>query len=712
MKQIAPLFCRKCLSLLFWLTTVSVSTSAATYYVSPAGSNDFSGISAVQPFQTVQYAVDHMHAGDKLLLLDGFYTGQLSLKSGITLTAKNPRRVIFSGAEPLTGRFQRHEGNIYKINISSEPKQLFYQNEPMTWAQWPNITWSENWIRQKKWVSSSRGSGPGLLRSDAFSEIKNLDLVGAYCFIRYSKGNSCYSRLIESYDGESLHWDDTDFYSVRYTGEDGRRGSPAAIAKGKSKEEVRAKFFLAGALDLLDSPGEWFAQNGVLYFYAPDGQLPDAQDILIKTNDYTINQEEPLENVVINGIDFFSTSVRVSNPKNNKILFRDVHFNYIGAELLFVDIPQGKASEKPIQADGTFMRFESCLFAGAQNSALTMSGAFNSVEDCVFLEGNRHGNFQSRAIRIFAKGPYKISRNTFFNNCGDAILIGYHEDYEDSVHSQISYNNLFNAGIYNSDVSGVYMPNLSQHWTEVHHNWVHNCHGNGVRLDQAGEQLIVHHNVFWASKRGLNIEGYGNFNIYNNTSALNSEADKLTRNVVPKRKGSNPDLVSHDTSFPPISDWYVVNNLVQKFTDAVGPSESGPFDAAKKNGTLHPERAKSKNLPITDRGFIQGNITGFSNNIFTNDNLEDLNLIPRDRCIENGIKSTPGLVAAGVTDLGTYRGAYSTQSDRWVPGSSWLPFGLEAPHTMAESEALASHYRMLSIVPKINVNHLSIGPLN
>ena len=702
----------KSLLALIFFTAFIPAVSAEIYYVSPEGDDSNQGTSEKQPFQVVQHAVNNMKSGDKLVVLDGVYTGTLKLKSGITIEAKNPRKAVFSGAERLTGEFEKHSENIYKIQFGKDVERVFYQDQPMTWAQWPNITWAENWQANKKWVKSSKGSGPGKLVCDKFGSLKGLDLVGGYCFLRYSKGNSCYSRQIKSFDGKTLAWDDTDFYSVPFSGEDGRRGSPAAIKKGKAKAEVRAKFFLAGSLDLLDSAGEWFAEDGTLYIYAPGGAPPKASDVLCKTNDYSIYETASLSDVTIEGVDFFATSINLKSPKNKNVRFRNVYFTYIGGALLFIDIPKGNKAQKPIEVHGSKMRFEQCLFAGAQNTALFVGGSLNVIENCVFTENNRHANFQSMALRLKPTAAFKIHRNTFFNNCSDAIRFKPSDDYDDAVKPQISNNNICNAGIFNSDVSGVYMPNLSQYWTEFHHNWVHNIHGNGVRLDQAGEKLTVHHNVFWASKRGLNIEGFGNFNVYNNTSVLNKEADMMTRNVAEKRKGTGDAVVSNDMSFPPIDDWNVINNLATRLIDRVGPSEGGQFSDSRKKGTLNPERMKNASIPIEDRGAIQGNLTGFKQNIFTKGSLTGLNLIPKSKIIENGAEPTKQLESEGVTDLGTYRGAYDNNDKGWPVGSDWMPYGIKVPRTMSQSEKLAKKYRNVSLVPQINTSNLSSGQLS
>ncbi|MCK5175876.1 MAG: hypothetical protein KAR47_20955, partial [Planctomycetes bacterium] len=351
---------------------------AATYYVSPSGDDANSGGSEDRPFRVAQHAVDRMQAGDTLVVLDGVYTGTLKLKSGITIRAKNPRKAVFSGVEPLKARFERHAGNIYKARISGSPKQLFYNDQPMTWARWPNARWSENWIKEKKWARATDGTGPGVLTSDAFKQVEDMDLTGGYCFIRYGKRNSCYSRLIESFDGTTLHWNDENFYTKKYTGSDGPKGTAEEILKMRSEEEIlemrrkdenyemrlrdenhpnKTEFFLVGSLELLDAPGEWFAEDGILYIYPPDGKAPSESVILYKTADYCINEEEPVSDITIEGIDFLGCSVRLAASGNSNISFENSHFKYIGGELLYVDRVQGtELADKPIYVAGSKIR--------------------------------------------------------------------------------------------------------------------------------------------------------------------------------------------------------------------------------------------------------------------------------------------------------------------------------------------------------------------
>ena len=677
-------------SLLVCFGLLTGMVSAATYYVSPLGDNGNKGTSEGQPFQSVQYAVDQMTTGDTLVVLDGFYTGTLNIKSGITLRAKNPRKAIFSGAEPLQGTiFTKHSGNIYKAKISTPPKQLFYQNKPMSSATWPNVTWADNWVMSKRWITGDQVGSNKVINAD-FSSIKGLDLTGGVCYLRDKF--SVRRHNIQSFDGTKL--------TLESIGD-----------RGRTKSSI---FFLAGAVDLVDSPGEWAYKDNTLYFYPPDGKQPNGSELLVQTNDYTINEAQTVSDITIEGVDFFATAVKLEASGNKNINFRNVYFTYTGGEVDYNGNQLQKETMRSIQMAGTKILFDKCLFAHARHSALTFTNAPDfTVKNCVFMENNPTGSFGARALTVRANGPFTVTRNTFFNVNADAMSVSF-SGYQGAGNPHISYNNIFNAGVFNPDVSGVYLPNKNMHWTEFHHNWAHNCNGNAVRLDQAGQHFSVHHNVCWASKRGLNLEGFDSFNIYNNTSVLNRNNCFITRNVDDKRKGNGDAIPSYDFSFSPIDDWNVLNNLITRFVDRVGPSEKGPFASSSSKGILHPDRPKKwdGSIPVTDRGDVQGNLTGFSQDIFTNGALDGLNLIPTDDDVKNGAVQTPKLASEGIDDLDSFRGAYDVgETNPWIPGSDWMPYGLPVLKTMAKSEAFAKKVRPGSILAEINITDLPRGLL-
>ncbi|MFC2090021.1 right-handed parallel beta-helix repeat-containing protein [Bacteroidota bacterium] len=670
---------------------IFTSVSATTYYVSPTGDNNNKGTSESKPFLVVQFAIDKMKAGDTLIVLDGFYTGTLQLKSGITIQAKNPRKVVFSGAEQLKGtNFTQHSDNIYKSKISTPPKQLFYMGKPMPWASWPKVTHANNWVKSKRWVEGEQVGEERIIKAD-FSSIKDLDLSGGVCYLRDL--TSVQRHNIESFDGTNLKIETI----------------------GNRRKTNSSMFLLAGAVDLVSAPGEWAYKDGTLYFYPPDGKKPNATELYAQTNDYTINEIQALSDIIIEGVDFFATSVKLQEAGNKNIIFRNVYFTYTGGEIDYDGNKLNPLENRPVQISGTEILFDRCLFAGARLTALAFTDAPDfTVQNCVFMENNPYGSFGARAMSVRANGPFTITRNTFFNVNSDAVSVSF-RGFQGDGNPHISYNNIFNAGVFNPDVSGVYLPNKNMYWTEFHHNWAHNCNGNAVRLDQAGQHFSVHHNVCWASRRGLNIEGFDSFSIYNNTSVHNLTSCFITRNVDDKRKGNGDATPSHDFSFPPIDDWNVLNNLITRFVDRVGPSERSQYGRASIEGILHPDRPEKWDgtIPVTERGDVKGNLTGFSQDIFANGSLDGLNLIPIDDVVRNGAVQTAELAAEGIDDLDSFRGAYDVgETNPWVPGSDWMPYGLPVLKTMAESEAFAKKVRPGSILPEINITDLPKGSLD
>ena len=196
----------------------------------------------------------------------------------------------------------------------------------------------------------------------------------------------------------------------------------------------------------------------------------------------------------------------------------------------------------------------------------------------------------------------------------------------------------------------------------------------------------------------MSIEGYGKFNVYNNTAVYNEVPADLIRNVL---NHSGVTEASLDLSFPPIDDWIVLNNLIEYFQDRVGPREKITHNEQKELGLLHPERDSSWLIPIVDRGSMQGNMTGERREVFKNGDLSGLNLIPIDSSVLGGVEPSDTLRAEEVCCLNAYRGAYDVNGEYWHPGSSWMPNGLDVATTMAEAESFAQEFSTVSVLPQI-----------
>src|SRR5258708_16511002 len=64
--------------------TLSTNVNAATYYISPNGSDSNGGTSSSTPWQTFSFAIPRLNPGDTLFLLNGTYTSGNSGRPQIT----------------------------------------------------------------------------------------------------------------------------------------------------------------------------------------------------------------------------------------------------------------------------------------------------------------------------------------------------------------------------------------------------------------------------------------------------------------------------------------------------------------------------------------------------------------------------------------------------------------------------------------------------
>ena len=119
---------------------------AAEYYVTAESlqATDANPGTKAAPFKTAGQACAIARPGDTVLLGGGTYRETLRpQQSGaagrlIRFVALPGQQVTLSGANALAGVWQRHQGNIYKLQTNLKFKQLFVFSQMMPEARWPN----------------------------------------------------------------------------------------------------------------------------------------------------------------------------------------------------------------------------------------------------------------------------------------------------------------------------------------------------------------------------------------------------------------------------------------------------------------------------------------------------------------------------------------------------------------------------------------------
>ena len=135
--------------LIIILLFCSGNVIAKTYYVSSHGINTAIGTSPDHPWQTIQFAMGKMVAGDSCLVMEGVYRETVKLMNSgrenapITLMPYHDQNVFVTGLDSLSG-WRKAEGKNYwqadmTWTLGRGNNQLFYDGEVMLEARFPNV---------------------------------------------------------------------------------------------------------------------------------------------------------------------------------------------------------------------------------------------------------------------------------------------------------------------------------------------------------------------------------------------------------------------------------------------------------------------------------------------------------------------------------------------------------------------------------------------
>ena len=240
------------------LVCTAFSGYATTYYISHNGSDSNSGTSPSSPWRNIsklQQVMFSYQPGDQILFeRGGLYPGQVEILGSGTSSqpivigaygsGENP---IISGGVPVTNWVQ-HSGNIWRAALSTAPKYVLVNNEPITLARYPNTGF----------IYSEEGSN---------SHVRNSSL-------NQSSGY---------WNGAELHIRTTNWcYETATITSSSSNGTLYFNSMYSNIGNDDWGFFLSNKLSQLDMAGEWYhdAASGQLYLWAPNNANPNSLSVL------------------------------------------------------------------------------------------------------------------------------------------------------------------------------------------------------------------------------------------------------------------------------------------------------------------------------------------------------------------------------------------------------------------------------------------------
>ena len=517
----------------------SADDSENDIYISPAGSDRNSG-TQTRPFATMERARDHIQAlkrsgklpkrGMTVWLRGGVYELSRTFKLGLEDSGSEtapiayrayPNEKVFviggrrvSGFAPISdaGVLRRiekpYQDKILQLNLKSlgitdfgtlVPRgfgipihpaalELFFEDLPMTLAQWPNAGWAK--------VAPTPGGG----NDDSFTYDGDRPL------------------LWREDDDAWLHgywnWDWADTYLKLASIEVEKRQittDPANGARGQGFKPGQ-RYYALNILEELDAPGEWYLDRhtGVLYFWPPE-PLAD-RDVYVSLLEEPLVQIENASHITLRGLTFEFTrgsAVEVSAGSNN--LIAGCAFKNIGTVGVKVE---GGVANGVVGCDISETGEGGIILSGGDRQTLTPAGNY-AINNCID-HFSRWVRTYRPAINLQGVGN-RVAHNLIYDAPHVGILVS-------GNNHTIEFNEIHNVALETSDVGAIYMGrDYTQRGNIIRYNYIHDLpletEVNGVYLDDCWSGTMVYGNIFYRMHRGILVGGGRDNTVDNNILA-------------------------------------------------------------------------------------------------------------------------------------------------------------------------------------------------
>ncbi|QZT36733.1 hypothetical protein K5X82_16015 [Halosquirtibacter xylanolyticus] len=128
--------------------------SAKNVFVSTSGDDVKGDGTMLNPYGTIKKSLESIVAGDTIFLRKGHYIEETFVKN-VSGTEKKPivitnyrnEEVVMDASQPVdklsSGKWEHHQGEIYKRKLNGIISQVFVDNEWQMLARWPNANFKD-----------------------------------------------------------------------------------------------------------------------------------------------------------------------------------------------------------------------------------------------------------------------------------------------------------------------------------------------------------------------------------------------------------------------------------------------------------------------------------------------------------------------------------------------------------------------------------------
>jgi hypothetical protein len=504
MKIIRILFNKKMLLLQVLLSLVSViypcTAIAADYYVSNDGHDDNPG-TIDKPFKTIQRAANVIRAGDVCYVREGIYreTVRVSRKGKkgfpIRFVAMPGEKVILDGREPVMGSWKKHNNGLYFIDGVNQVEQLFFGNEMMIEARWPNANFDQL-LSRSVWATAGKGSVYGKIVDSELART-GVDWSDADVILNVAHQYYTWKRAALTVGEDS---------GVIGYAKDLKGLAEFSKHMDKPEKWEDDYYYLVGSLGLLDVPLEWYydKMSSRLYFYPPKSDSKIESKLKLKVRDYAFVTKRN-QFIYLEGFEYFATTVSIKNCTGCRIS---------NSNFLFSTYTNNPETKNTTTISGNNNTILNSNFSHVSGSAISLIGNENVASELTVNDVSWFGTLKHPAVSL-SGDENNLNKSILFD--AGSVLVDFHDGA-----NTIEFNNIYRGGLLSRDVALVYTQRPETYGSKVRYNWVHDIQaetGGGIciRGDDLTRGLNIHNNVVWnCGHAGIVIKGDYN-KVYNNT---------------------------------------------------------------------------------------------------------------------------------------------------------------------------------------------------
>ena len=619
------------------------------YYVSLNGNNANEGTTVKAPFQTIQYAVDKMKAGDRCYIMEGTYREKVIFRTSgkegapIVLIPYQNQKVTVTGLDELSGWSRSDQEGIWQApmdwDLGKGKNQLFYKGEVMLEARYPNVPQKGLELPveglSKLWPTfgefAFNNSLPELtyvLNTDILREEEENAWKGAIYYGVHNKGWCAQTGVVEKSSKDKITLTQP---TSRWWFSETVDFIPAENGKG----------MLVGHRLALDTEGEWLLEDGKMLFISPSNENPEGK-VEVKKRQLAF-EFLGVEHIELHQINVKAASVRMQDSEYCKI--DGCELTYITHFTLFDDGRNGQIDK--LGDDTPLRNGEVAIYISGRHNSITNSKIRFSAGGGIYMDGHNHiihnnlidecsytctylPNLMIGAKQDTYSGGHVITYNTL-SNSGRALLHFDGKMENDGrgtkyAASLISNNHFKNGVIQGRDGGGIYcfwsdLGAFNGSVTEFYHNVMQDHydpigdlhHLGFTYLDNNSQNFHGHHNMTWAKPGCVQIDK--TFNPW----SLNMiwENNKHFQNQI-----LNVDILKDE--FYPDSKPYLFGTQMGKKIDIPKWDNiiSMPVNLEGKSEKLHHEDSFIVRSIDFDQNWQSVRVEYYSQNIEAHDNQE------------------------------------------------------------------------------------------